>query len=445
MDIHYFLVTVLSNCTVIPTALLSLAPMRHQLRHSPGSVLLRIGLVSAVLIAAGSYIQCCFELTPNAVMMPMLTILFFMYHLELKVHISKSAAIFVYVCAVMSVFANTANGIDALINPEASAIVLTDENAVLQSGISALGAVLLFWPMWKYGSYLADNFDIANIWYITVLFSAVVLCVNASMVPRKYETLYTNNVFRIYWSLQIMFLIFALLIAVIFYQIVNSLLKAAKNEARSHILEMQEDSYIKQQRYIEETARARHDFKQIVRTLNAMAADNDLEGIKYYLGKYAESVPENDVRHYCDNSAVNALLNHYAQSAVRNNISTNWEIDLPGSVNIDDLDLCITVGNILDNAITACCQVSDENRYIKLTVKLLDGLNLCIIAVNSFNGKVRKKDDRYLSTNRKGSGIGLSSVTSVAEQNGGTAHFYHEGNEFFSEVMIKAAKAEKKA
>jgi len=55
---------------------------------------------------------------------------------------------------------------------------------------------------------------------------------------------------------------------------------------------------------------------------------------------------------------------------------------------------------------------------------------------------VRQKGGRYLSTNRNGSGIGLSSVKTIAEKNGGTARFHHEGNEFFSEVVMNVTKNE---
>lgn len=442
MELSGFLTALLSNCVVIPAAALCIAPMCNQFRYSLKHLILKTAAVCTILIAGGSYLQCSLGLNPNTVLIPMLIIFFIAYHLSLKVHISQSAAVFSYVCAVMSVFANTANAFDALANPEGSAFVLTKENAMIQFCISMIGAALLFLPMKKYGSYLIDNLNIYRIWYITILFSGIVLYVNISMVPQKYQTLYTNNVFRIFWTLQIMFMAFEMLIAVIFYFIVKGLLDASKNEARTRFLEMQENVYLKQQRYFKETARARHDFKQIVRTIGVMTADNDIEGLKNYIKKYTDIMPENDTRHYCTNNAVNALLNHYAHSAVTNDINTNWEIDLPENTGINDTDLCITVGNILDNAVTACCGMTDGERYIKMTIKVRNGSYLYIIVVNSFNGNVRQKDDRYLSTSRKGSGIGLSSVSNIAEQNGGTAHFYHKENEFFSEVMMKVSKNE---
>ena len=434
MDIIDYLFTVLSNLVVIPSAVLCLAPMNNQFRYSRKKTIIGMAIVFGALIPVGAFLQFRFSLDANTVLLPMLVLFFLSYHKCLKVHIAKSAAIFAYVCAIMSVFANTSNGIDALINPEANALIVTHENAVLQFTISSVGALVLFFPMYRYGSFLIDNLNINRIWYVTVLISGTVLAVNISMVPQNYQTLYTNNVFRIFWELQIMFFFIEIVLAVIFYFIVEGLLSSARNEARTRFLEAQESSYLKQQHYIEETARARHDFKQTVRTLAALAADNDINAIRDYLVRYAETLPENDVQHYCKNNAVNALLNHYAQVAEENDIRISWEINLPEDICISNTDLCITIGNILDNAMTAC--VEAKERYIKLTVRMHNGSNLYIIVVNSFSGKVRQKGGRYLSTNRNGSGIGLSSVKTIAEKNGGTARFHHEGNEFFSEVVM---------
>lgn len=58
------------------------------------------------------------------------------------------------------------------------------------------------------------------------------------------------------------------------------------------------------------------------------------------------------------------------------------------------------------------------------------------MAVNSFNGKVKSDGDKYLSTHRGGSGIGLGSITSATERYGGTVSFQHDGEEFVSDVVI---------
>ena len=54
------------------------------------------------------------------------------------------------------------------------------------------------------------------------------------------------------------------------------------------------------------------------------------------------------------------------------------------------------------------------------------------------------KDGQYLSTRSGGSGLGLKSITSTAAKYGGMARFYHESNEFCSDVMIPIGKTDVK-
>ena len=94
------------------------------------------------------------------------------------------------------------------------------------------------------------------------------------------------------------------------------------------------------------------------------------------------------------------------------------------------------IGNILENAIAACRSLDEGKRWIQFTLITQHHSQLCVVATNSFDGRVRKKNNRYLSTSHSGRGIGLLSITSTAEKYGGTAEFSHEGGEFYTDIMI---------
>ena len=147
-----------------------------------------------------------------------------------------------------------------------------------------------------------------------------------------------------------------------------------------------------------------------------------------------QAMPVNEVVNYCGNPAVNALLNFYTHVASQNQIALTLRISLPEQLPVSDVDLCNMLGNILENAVLACQKTSD--RLIQLTVQEENRSQLYIVAVNSFDGKVRLKDCRYLSTNRNGNGLGLSSVTSTAESCGGVAQFHHDDKCFYSNIAI---------
>ena len=151
-------------------------------------------------------------------------------------------------------------------------------------------------------------------------------------------------------------------------------------------------------------------------------------------------MPKNEVVHYCDNTALNALLNYYADAARRHAIRLRIVSELPEDLPLTDVDLCNIVGNILDNAITACLDIPETDRYISLSISCPNDVRFGIVASNSFNGRVKMDGDRYLSTHRGGSGIGLASIRTAAKRYGGTVSFRHENKEFISGVVIPVNK-----
>lgn len=91
----------------------------------------------------------------------------------------------------------------------------------------------------------------------------------------------------------------------------------------------------------------------------------------------------------------------------------------------------------MENAIAGCRTVPEGSRYFCLTTQVRHGNRLYIVSTNSFDGKVRKSSDGYLSTKHGGSGIGLASISAVSEKYGGLAKASNSDTEFFVDVVLK--------
>ena len=99
--------------------------------------------------------------------------------------------------------------------------------------------------------------------------------------------------------------------------------------------------------------------------------------------------------------------------------------------------ICVIFGNIVENAIEACEKVRVGERYIRLSADREGSQCLYITMVNSSDGCSVKKKEVFVSSKKEKSGIGLSSVKMLAEKYGGLAEFHEEGNEFYSNIMLK--------
>ena len=91
---------------------------------------------------------------------------------------------------------------------------------------------------------------------------------------------------------------------------------------------------------------------------------------------------------------------------------------------------------MLENGVRACKTLPEPDRQIHLTITTMDEPNLYIVQSNAFDGAVRMRGQRYLTTRPGGTGLGLESIHATAEKYNGTARFHHEGKIFCTDIRI---------
>lgn len=421
---------------LIPSALLCLLPMKNQLRYSIRKTLLILFLVLLMTVPLHLYLHSYFNIRSGSLLPVFLTIFFIAYHKCLKVDISRSLSVFLSVAALMSILSNYATCYDAWLHPTLTPEIYTPDFVLVQCALGFLILLLFGWPIRHYGSLIIDRLRIHSIWLMTLPFMAVLLMTSMFIKPQKYETFHVNRV-SIVAPMVISALLFMwIMLNVTFYFIVTGILDSAAISERAKILEIQENQFLAQQKYMESSARARHDFRQTIRTLQELARTKDMEAVTDFISAYAKTLPENESIRYCSNYALNALLNYYRQMARQNEIRLDIEMDLPDILRMSDVDLCTMLGNMLDNAVAACQSIQTGNRFIELRGQNRFGKQFILVMTNTCPKKLRKKDGAYLSTRKDGAGLGLNSVRQIVEEYSGTATFSDEDGIFYSNVLI---------
>lgn len=436
MNLTAFFTSLVTWYIAFPAAVLCLAPMKNHFRAELRKVLPPIIITltaSALLIAV---LKSLFVIPRNALMPLMVIPSFLIYVKSITAPVYKSLSVFVLVYAFMSFLANIANGFDALLHPHATLNEFSLQAAFFLAVISTVFAIISYYPASHQAVTIIDRLDFPRAYYASAPVWGIFLAFNLLISPRRYETLHVNLMQIAYWGCLLLFFTLLCLLCVLFNYIVTDILKKADMEERARMLEMQESVFLAQQRYIEESARVRHDFKHTIAALNELSQKGDITAIRAYIDEYLAAQPAREQVNFCRDLAVNAVLNHYRHSAGEHRIRLDWEIDLPDDPFISDVDLCSIIGNILENAILACMEVPEADRFIELGIRTERSSDICLVATNSFNGKVRMKDGQYLSTRSAGHGIGLKSITSTAAKYGGTSRFHHEGREFCIDVIL---------
>jgi len=142
-----------------------------------------------------------------------------------------------------------------------------------------------------------------------------------------------------------------------------------------------EQHYAMQERYYaqlrEEQAETRalfHDIRKYMRAMKALVetgrlreASGVLEEVERLEARLGNTV---DV----GNPLVSILLNEYRETAEAKGIDFDFDVSVPGELEVSASDLYILMGNTLDNAMEACCLLPEKERYIRLQLRLVRGM-----------------------------------------------------------------------
>ena len=140
----------------------------------------------------------------------------------------------------------------------------------------------------------------------------------------------------------------------------------------------------------------------------------------------------------CENEAVSALAGYYAALAQKEGIEVFYKLDIPKQAGrISNVDLSRIVGNMLDNAIEACCRMEYGARSIRLQ-SVIRGDMLVLGMKNSFDGDFQPPiNGKYVSLKREsGVATGLNSIESVAEKYDGAAKLEADDRVFKTSVLL---------
>ncbi|MEG1240824.1 MAG: ATP-binding protein [Oscillospiraceae bacterium] len=207
-------------------------------------------------------------------------------------------------------------------------------------------------------------------------------------------------------------------------------------EAAANQLVMEQARYETLAKHIGETDRLVHDMRHHMLSFQDFSQRGDLQGLRRYLDGIVETYQTEEMPTICARPTVDVILRHNLALALEADIEVEHQVEIPTEFNRSDLDLCIVFGNLMENALEACLRQTEGERFIRVNTDCIGGKMLAIRVENSFAGELVWRGGICESAKRKGSGLGLASVKSVAEQNGGSCCFTAKDSIFTAEVLL---------
>lgn len=180
----------------------------------------------------------------------------------------------------------------------------------------------------------------------------------------------------------------------------------------------------------------RHDYHNHMQKIKAHLALNQLEEVKVYLDQLEEDLDEIDVVYKTGNVSVDAILNSKLSVAKKQEIEINCKAKVPKKLTVSDIDLCVILGNLIDNGVESCEKLKEgERRFLRIYIGIFKE-QLYLSVTNSTNEVIRKLDKDFISNKRGNHGHGLKRIDNIVEKYDGFINRKNEPGAFATEIML---------
>ena len=373
---------VLELTVVFPGLLLAYFPVGSYLKLPPaklaaGAVPLLLGLC----LGGGLF---CYHFgisTAFSVLLITLTAIF-LYLRTLRLSLWKSGTIALAVCAVFAC-------LNSLSRAVGTAIVIRMQlppdkpwfcfgACIFYNAVCWLITAAAYYPATHAVRAMVEDDNFAQTWYVFWVLPLVFILLNLFITPRYQITLRTGRVLQVYIVMSIALLFLMFMFNAIFLLMANSLNRNARLQQENQFLSMQQQRYESLKTAIDEARQARHDMRHQLNQISALAETGDLDGLKAYLAKTAARIPDLDMN-FCENRAADSVAGYYCALAKREGIPFCARLNLPQTLPVDEMDLCLVLSNLLENAFEASLRTAPARRKIGQLRELLEAHRLRVM------------------------------------------------------------------
>lgn len=186
----------------------------------------------------------------------------------------------------------------------------------------------------------------------------------------------------------------------------------------------------------DEMRKIRHDMKNHLQCIAALLSENEIVNAKDYINEMLINKLDFGYQNIKTGNRVIDIISNTKLSQCRNeNIKTIVNISF-FKIDIDDVDMCVILGNLFDNAIEECKKIAGEKIvYFEISQKK-SYINLVI--KNTISKRILEDNPELKTTKSEKNihGIGLKSVKDVVKKYDGMIELYEENDNFIVDVWL---------
>ena len=436
MDLALFGRYFLDFALLYPSAFLCLASLWEKLRTPRRTACIAAGCITLLCIGCAALCT-VFGQNSNSLLPAIVLVSFWLLRWRVTPEVTVSQTAFLFsisavMMAVCSLLSTVLNAQAEISNPRTVCLAST---ALLRLGLAAVLTVLFWftavqWSRWLLREYSGEAFW-QSAWPLPALYAVfLVYCMPLNPAVVLVGRLKIISVLAVSISL---FGIFLLLYEM--YRVAREFARNARLDRENQLLAVESRRYTELRAYMEQTRHLRHDFRQHLHVIAGLTEAGQLEELKSYLCQYESELSEERPT-LCANPAVDALAGHYDHEARQLGVPVEWRLELPRQLPVPEADLCMMLGNLLENAFHASQKLPPEQRQVKVMARMLSPAMLGLLVENRYDGVLKRQKGALHSTKHDGMGIGLVSIQTTAAKYGGSMTVETENGLFRVNILL---------
>jgi two-component system, LytTR family, sensor histidine kinase AgrC len=271
-----------------------------------------------------------------------------------------------------------------------------------------------------------------------VLITVIPLLTMFIMVTITETAMYNDNMRSTFYLL--LSIVGLIITNVVFYYIFMKSIKdygiLTENQLLKQHIIMQEKHSIEIKNLYKEIQTIRHDIKNQLISIRTFVEDNNNDRALDYISDIIKEIDLTKKLIFTKNDMFNAIIDNKFSKANSKGIKTSFMIYHELEKQIDDADINILFGNLLDNAIEACGNLVGEKEIQLLIEKKRD--YILIQVKNTIEKSVLQDNPKLLTSkvDKFNHGMGIRSIRKIVRKYDGIIDFSESRNMFICDILI---------